>query len=529
MDTGVSREPHTSKKCVGLFFAGRYIGSMKLVSARQMQELDRQTIQLDRVSQKLLMRRAGQAVAEAARAMLSKRGRVLVLAGPGNNGGDALIAANLLKRSGYRVEILQLSSRKSTATFQFQDADLVIDGLLGTGLSRPVKTEFKAAIEALNRARAKTPCLKVLAVDIPSGLNADTGKPMGAAVMADVTVTFGLPKLGLVQQSAADFVGRLQIADIGFSAGRIARIKTAAEVLTRADIRPLVRVRRAGSYKTDFGHVLVVAGSEGLHGAAWITAHGALAAGAGLVTLAVPRAIYSLVASQCRQVMVAPIDDGGFGYFGELSWRSLEPLLAKKTVLAIGPGLGRERHTLPFLEKLLGAARMPLVLDADALTLLAGKLKILRNLKAPAVLTPHPGEMARLLGATSRHVQQDRLKTAAGFASKHHVVLVLKGARTVIAEPSGPVWVNVTGNAGLASGGSGDVLTGVIAGLAGQRLTPADAAKLGVFVHGLAADQIAAEPVVTGIKVEKLLEAIPGALRFCRQSPKPSEDTRRTP
>jgi NAD(P)H-hydrate epimerase len=339
---------------------------------------------------------------------------------------------------------------------------------------------------------------------------------MGSAVVADLTVTFGLPKLGLVQQSAADFVGKLRVADIGFSPARVARIKSAADYLTEADIRPLIRPRKPGSYKSDFGHVLVVAGSEGLHGAAWIAAHGALAAGAGLVTLAVPRSIYEVVASQCRQVMVAPIEDGGLGCFCQRSWKALEPLLAKKTALAVGPGLGRAKETGAFLEKLLAAARTPVVLDADGLSLLAGRTRLLRSLKAPAILTPHPGEMARLLGSTPRRVQADRLKIAAAFASKHHVLLLLKGARTVIAEPAGPVWVNSTGNAGLASGGSGDVLTGVIAGFAAQRLTPAEAAKLGAFIHGLAADRLASGPVLTGIKVEKLLEAIPDAIKFCR-------------
>lgn len=492
---------------------------MKLVTARQMQELDRQTIQIEKVPRKMLMRRAGRAVADAARAMLRRGGRILVFAGPGDNGGDAIIAADLLKRAGYRVQIFQLPSSRRLGTLDvglWTGVDLVIDGLFGTGLSRPVKGEFKKAIESLNQAKRVNPRLRVLAVDIPSGLNADTGKPMGAAVTADVTVTFGLPKLGLVQQSAADSVGKLRVADIGFSPARVSRIKSAAEYLTEAEIRPLVRARKPGSYKSDYGHVLVIAGSEGLHGAAWIAAHGALAAGAGLVTLAVPRSIYPIVASQCRQVMVAPIDDGGFGYFGELSWKPLEPLLAKKTALAVGPGFGRARHTLAFLEQLLGAARAPMVLDADALTLMAAKPALLRGLKAPAILTPHPGEMARLLGSNSKRVQEDRLKIAAGFASKNHIVLVLKGARTVIAEPSGRLWINSTGNAGLASGGSGDVLTGVIAGFASQRLMPADAAKLGVFIHGLAADRLADEPVVTGIKVEKLLEAIPGALKVCR-------------
>jgi len=499
----------------GVFFAFGYIGGMKLVTAGQMQELDRQTIQIDRIRQKTLMRRAGRAVAETARNLLPRRGRVLVLAGPGNNGADALIAGDLLKKAGFRVT--EWSAQKSEiSNLKFEMADLVIDGLFGIGLSRPVKGKFKEAIDALNRARRRHPALRVLAVDIPSGLNADSGKPMGAAIAADQTVTFGLPKIGLVQQTAADFVGTLTVADIGFSASRVERIKSAAEYLTQADVAPLIRARKPGSYKGDFGHVLVVAGSEGLHGAAWIAAHGALAAGAGLVTLAVPRSIYEVIASQCRQVMVAPIEDEGRGFFTDKSWNSLEPLLAKKTALAIGPGFGRARETGAFLERLLAAARAAVVLDADGLSLLAGRAGLLRRLKVPAILTPHPGEMARLLGSTSRRVQANRLGTASGFASRHHVVLVLKGARTVIADPAGPVWVNSTGNAGLASGGSGDVLTGVIAGLAAQRLTAAEAAKLGVFIHGLAADRLAEGPIVTGIKVEKLLDAIPAVIRSCR-------------
>lgn len=486
---------------------------MKLVSARQMQELDRQTIQIDRIPQKTLMRRAGRAVADAARSVLPKRGRVIVLAGPGNNGGDALIAGDVLRRAGYRVDVIRVDAKSQISNPQFEIADVVLDGLFGIGLSRPVRGPFKVAIDALHRARCAHPDLRVISVDIPSGLNADTGRPMGAAVTADMTVTFGLPKLGLIQQSAADFVGKLVVADIGFRTARIAKIKSAAEFLTVREIRPLIRARKPGSFKNDYGHALVVAGSEGLHGAAWIAAHGALAAGAGLVTLAVPRSIYSIVAAQCRQVMVTPIEDEGLGCFTAGSWKSLESLLAGKTALAAGPGFGRSPATLDFLRKLLPAVRVPMVLDADALTLLAGNLKLIRAAKAALILTPHPGEMARMTGSTSRRVQADRLRCAASFASRQNVIMVLKGAHTVIAEPAGGLWVNSTGNAGLASGGSGDVLTGLVTGFAAQKSRPADAARLGVFIHGMAADRIAGARVVTGIKVERLLDAVPAALQ----------------
>jgi NAD(P)H-hydrate epimerase len=391
----------------------------------------------------------------------------------------------------------------------------VIDGLFGTGLARTVKGDFKLAIEALNRARIRHSDLKVLAVDIPSGLNADSGRPMGAAVAADVTVTFGLPKVGLIQQSAVDLVGRLAVADIGFSPSRIAAIKTRLEYWTEAEARRLVRPRKMGAFKNDYGHALIVAGSVGLHGAAWITAHGALAAGAGLVTLAVPRSIYEVVAAQCRQVMVAPLEDDGRGFLTPGAWDDLQPLLAKKTAVAIGPGIGRAPPTLEFLTKFMPALRAAAVLDADALTLAAGRPKILRAARGPLVCTPHPGEMARLLGSTSQKVQANRLEIAARFARnarKQNVVIALKGARTVVADPAGLLSVNSSGNPALASGGTGDVLTGVIAGLLAQGMPAADAARLGVFIHGRAADRLAEGPVTVGLKVEDLLREVPRVL-----------------
>ena len=461
---------------------------MKAVTTEQIRQLDQQAIAAG-TSGEELMERAGYAVAKAAVEFLKRRDSrsAVLFAGKGNNGGDAFVAARHLAAAGCEPTVVLLCRRdevRGDALAHFQRmvgvkvtewpwkteaAGVVVDGLLGTGLKGDVREPYVAAIKMINSLGAP-----VIAIDIPSGLDSDTGEVRGACVRADVTVTMGLPKIGLLKQSATDFVGRIEVADIGLSDEAVA---SDVELITRADIE-LPR-RRPSAHKGDFGHLLVVAGSEGYTGAPAICAHAAARTGAGLVTLAVPREIYPIVASTSPpEVMPRPVT------FDELS----PNYLSQFDAIALGPGLGQKPEVQKAVWKLVTSAAAPMVVDADALNALAQGVAALKKVNARMVVTPHPGEMGRLVGKSAKEVQAQRWEIARGFAQEYNVVTVLKGAGTVVADQSGKLWINSTGNAGMAKGGMGDALTGIIGALLAQGLSALDAACAGVFVHGLAGD-----------------------------------------
>ena len=459
---------------------------MKAVTTAQMRELDRRTIAAGTPSAEL-MDRAGQAVARTVQRLLAPHANhsVLLFAGKGNNGGDAIVAARYLANAGCTTTLILLGRRTELTgdpLFHFQKligvevrewpcplptATVVVDGLLGTGLSGDVREPYRTAIQAIN----DSPAL-VVAIDIPSGLGTSS------CVRADVTVTMGLPKIDLLQPSAVDYVGRLEVADLGFPAAFIAALTTNVELITPADL--VWPQRRRSAHKGHFGHLLIVAGSEGYTGAPVLCAHAAARSGVGRVTLAVPRSIYPIVAAQSPpEVMPRPLDS----------------LAGQFDAVAIGPGLGHGAKIPQF--------DLPTVLDADALDL--------RAIRPGMVLTPHPGEMARLTGKSAAEVQSDRWAVARQFAREHHVTLVLKGAGTVVTDANSPLWINATGNPGMAKGGMGDALTGLIGGLLAQGLSPLDAARTGVYLHGLAGDRAAARIGATAFLTTDLIESLGAA------------------
>lgn len=441
---------------------------MKAVTTAQMRALDARTIAAGTPAA-ALMERAGAAVAERVRALGSQS--VLLAAGKGNNGGDAVVAARHLEAAGRRVKLVSPEQVNPAMLHDFAP-DLIVDGLLGTGLTGDVREPFATAIRCLNDAR-----VPILAIDIPSGLDGDTGEPHGIAIHATTTLTMGLPKLGLLRAPA--YVGVLEVADPGFPPEFIAEIPSDVEWLTAGDVAPLLPRRRRDAHKGDFGHLLILAGSEGYTGAPVLCALAAARVGTGLVTLAVPRVVYPIVAAQCPpEVMPLPLD----------RLESFEGF----TAVALGPGLGRAPETQRTVLRWLDDCRQPMVVDADALTALAQNVSALNHVGGPVVLTPHPGEMARLLGQLPARVQADRWGVARQFARDHGVVLALKGAGTVVTDKTGTLWINTTGNAGMAKGGMGDALTGILGGLLAQGVPLLDAARAGVFVHGRAGDFAAA-------------------------------------
>lgn len=437
---------------------------MKAVTTEQIRQLDQRAI-AGGTSAAELMERAGSAVAQSVLRILRQRNlrSVLLLAGKGNNGGDAAIAARRLVAEGVEAKLVFVERERRSQPLP--SGDVIVDGLLGTGLTGVVREPFATTVAAINAARRP-----VLAIDIPSGLDGNDGQPHGIAVRAEVTVALGLPKIGLLCPEAAEYVGRIEVADIGLPSEGVT---SNVELITRDDL--LLPKRRCDAHKGDCGHLLILAGSEGYTGAPVLCAHAAARMGVGLVTLAVPREVYAIVASHCPPEIMPR------------AWDRLDSLNGFDAV-AMGPGLGQAPETQMQIRRWIAASTVPTVVDADALNALAKELPVLKRTQASLVLTPHPGEMGRLIGKTTEEVQAQRWNVARDFAALQGVTLALKGAGTVVTDRSGVLWINNTGNPGMAKGGMGDALTGMIGALLAQGLAPLDAARAGVFLHGMAGD-----------------------------------------
>jgi ADP-dependent NAD(P)H-hydrate dehydratase / NAD(P)H-hydrate epimerase len=513
--------------------------SMRVVTSRQMQELDRRAINDIGIPGIELMENAGRGTFEQIKRsypeLVTKK--IVVLCGRGNNGGDGFVIARHCCNAGASVHVVLLAGIGNVTgdaqtnlhayqqlggvirevideagwdslTGDILHADLIVDALLGTGLSSDVTGVYKRAINFINSLTAP-----IVAVDIPSGIDATTGRILGAAVRAQLTCTFGLPKRGLLLFPGASHAGRLEVIDIGIPASLIVQEENMEMLLERNFFKGVLPRRDADTHKGSYGHVFVIAGSPGKTGAAAMAAQAALRTGAGLVTLGVPRTLNSILAIKVTEAMTEPLPDFGEGFLGITAWPKVKDILKGKSVIALGPGLSERDETAQFTYRVLEEAMAPLVIDADGLNAIAKKITVLKNIKAPAVLTPHPGEMGRLMGRSTQAIQMDRIESARAFSLEHGVIVVLKGARTVIAEPGGAVYINPTGNPGMASGGMGDVLTGMIAGLVAQGLEPLQAAQLAVFTHGHIGDGIAAGRAPIGILATDIIEGIPGALK----------------
>src|SRR5438874_7140353 len=440
------------------------------------------------VSVETLMDQAGAGVARAVRQFFPKPATCIVFAGKGHNGGDALVAAEQLQRIGWKIDIrlpfaeencsemtqkklnaLRVATPKLADTIGRASHTFILDGLLGTGAKSFLREPIRTAAREINRLRREENAF-VFAIDLPTGLDADSGEnDPDDSVIADFTVTIGFAKHGLIVDSALNLVGRFEIVPLpGLwpEAGAPNELAAAPHSLG-----PLLPRRKFSAYKNQFGRIGVVAGSKGFVGAALMTSQGALRAGAGLVEVFVPEEIYEVVASTAPlEAMVKPV-------------KSYDDLLKEKPdVWALGPGLGKSRaaQILELIEK----AKQPMVVDADGLNILADKISALKRCKGERLLTPHPGEMKRLF----LDKKETRAKTATRFCNRFPVTLLLKGSRTIVAEHDLPLSYNTTGNPGMASGGMGDVLTGVCAGLVGQGLSLYDAARVGAWICGRAAE-----------------------------------------
>ena len=500
---------------------------MRVVGAAEMRAIERAAIDRLGVPSLELMERAGRAVSEAAARLERPGGRLVVVCGGGNNGGDGWVAARLLQPSG-RVRVVAVVAPKALAgdaaemarraraagvleepfvaggTLGAGPADLVIDALFGTGLSRPPEGRYAAAIDAM--ATARRGGARVLSADLPSGLSADTGRPLGPCVEADATVTFGLRKRGLVLFPGVTLAGVVTVADLGLPPAALEAEPEQCRLLEEPEARALVPARPPAAHKGEAGRLLVLAGSPGKTGAAHLALLGALRGGVGLVTLASRAEVLPLALAGRPEAMSAALDGGGPLGLDDLP--ALVRLALSADALVAGPGLHRGPGTGRLLRQWLSEAPRPAVLDADALNALEPEPAWLGQLPAPVILTPHPGEMARLCGMTAEAVQSDRIGLALERAAAWGTVVVLKGAGTVVAAPGRPAAVIPTGNAGLATGGTGDVLAGLIGALLAGGLTPFDAARAGAWLHGAAGDLVAGRLGQRGLLASDLGEAI---------------------
>lgn len=518
-----------------------------VLTADEMRAADRATIDQDGVPGAVLMENAGGAVAAAAQRLFPGARRPVVVCGKGNNGGDGFVVARRLRERGALAVLVgsrdQVGGDARThldayvrdggvlreaadvagwasAAGALDEADLVIDALLGTGLRHQPEGLTAVAIDAMRRAGARG--VPVLAVDLPSGVSSDTGAVPWPAVVATETVTFAAPKVGHVLPPACDNVGHLEVADIGIPEARLAASTHALWLLEAGDAARAFPPRPRDAHKGLFGHVLVIAGSMGKTGAAVLAARSALRAGAGLVTVATPSPAQAMVAVGVAEAMTEGLAATAGGGIDAGALETALALAEKRDAVVLGPGLGADPATQAFVRGFVARCAVPLLVDADGLNALgrlseAGSKNGDRGHDRSLVLTPHPGEMARLLGLTNAEVQARRLEVAREAAARSGAVVVLKGQRTLIAEPGGRVVVNPTGNPGMATGGTGDVLSG-IGGALLARLEAWVAATVAVYLHGVAGDVAARRKGEDSLIAGDVVEALPTAIRGLARS-----------
>jgi ADP-dependent NAD(P)H-hydrate dehydratase / NAD(P)H-hydrate epimerase len=513
---------------------------MKIVTAAEMREIDRLTSEKFGVPSLKLMENAGMAVAEFVRERYPQASRIAVICGKGNNGGDGFVAARHLHLAGKVVEVLLLASSDdlkgdaaemfdrlpvpavevvAEAQLQvefarsFARSDLFLDAVLGTGFKPPVSPLYAAAIRLLNAAKAP-----IVAIDVPSGSEADGVNPQAGddIVRADAAVTFTAPKPvnvfgDLVRMTTA-------VAPIG-SPEEAIKSTLGLQVITVPDFAKLLAKRPLDSNKGMYGHALIFAGSFGKSGAAAMAGMACLRSGAGLATIATPKSVLTSVAGYAPELMTEPLPETDAGTIAHAALDRWDELTNKMTVLAIGPGLTQNSETVEFVREALRRAAIPTVIDADGLNALDGHTELLKEAKAATIITPHPGEMARLCGTSVKTVQADRIGIAREFAASRNTIVVLKGYKTVVASPSGEVWINCTGNPGMATGGTGDVLTGITAGLLAQYpQEPLFCAIAAVHLHGLAGDAAKDHVGEMSLMATDLIHLLPETLRRAKKS-----------
>lgn len=517
---------------------------MKILTADQMRQVEQECAKIG-VPTDVLMENAGRAVAETVKKILGDiaRQNILILVGPGNNGGDGLVAGRYLHDGGARVNLYLFSQRpaedRNFALVQergipwldanqdgnlsqlddwLSSATVVLDAIFGTGKSRPLAGIFASVLNKVNEVKGKRPELRIIALDLPSGLDADSGAADPACLYADNTITLGFPKPGLFNFPGVERAGQITVVDIGIPA-HLAK-EGISELITDDWARSVLPPRPLTANKGTFGKVLVVAGSINYIGAAYLACNGAIRVGAGLVTLATATSLQPILASKLTEVTYLPLPESSPGIIAPEAARRVKRAFGEYNVLLVGCGLGQSRSTARFIRSILSRIKtgpLSLVVDADGLNTLAKVRRWWRRLTGDAILTPHPGEMARLTGMSIDEVQSDILGVAKKAAQEWHKTVVLKGAYTVIAAPDGRSMVRPFANPGLASAGTGDVLAGVIAGLVAQGVPLFEAAACGVYLHGKAGEMVKDKLGDAGMVASDLVPALPLVIKRLKE------------
>ncbi|MBI2067372.1 MAG: NAD(P)H-hydrate dehydratase [Deltaproteobacteria bacterium] len=487
---------------------------MRIATREEILKADQLASTKYKIPESLLIDKAGTGAAEVVLKKFPSLKRVLVVAGKGKNGGDGRIFAKRLKEKSIDCHLLSWFDSQNNWRQLIQDSDLIVDALVGVGLSKPLKGSEKELVETINQS-----CKKVVALDIPSGLSADQGRACGVSIRADLTCTFGLPKVGLYIGDGPDYAGKVVSVDIGYPSSLLDEVGIRGRVISPEDFSSFLRPRRADSHKGSYGHFLLVGGSTNRLGAPLMAARAALRTGAGLVTLALPDRCYQKIPRGLLEVMYEPLPSSPVGRLTVKALKPLVDLMEEMGCVAIGPGLGVTPDIRKIVLEVIKKGNSPVVLDADAINALERVVDELRRVRKPLVLTPHPGEMGRLAGKSSAAVQEDRLGTARDFAKRYGCHLVLKGAGTIVATPEGDYYVNPTGNPGMATAGMGDVLTGMLGALISGVSTGAMEGALleailgSVYLHGLAGDKVRGRLGDRGFLASDVIEEIPLAFR----------------
>lgn len=505
---------------------------MQICSAEQMRDFDRRAIENFNISGIVLMENAAQKVAFEAFKMIKEieNPKVFIFAGKGNNGGDGFAAARILKNMGVNVFVFLTGNEadlkgdakinfniikkmkiniESASDLNFKNeilCDLIIDAIFGTGLKREITGDLCDLIENINNCGKE-----ILSIDIPSGIDSDTGNVMGKAICADITVTFVCPKLGLILYPGAEYAGKVMTKDISVPKEILEEMEIKSNVLDIKAAKELIPKRKKRSNKGTFGKIMVVAGSKNMTGACFLACKGAYNSGAGIVYSCIAESGIDITRTLIPEAVQVPLTEKD-GMVCLESYFDIEKMLHKATAAIIGPGLGISSDVSKFMEKILCSINVPIVIDADALNAAAKNINILKEIKAPFIITPHLGEMSRLTGKSVDCISKNMIETAVKFSEEFGCVTVLKDSRTIISSPDGKYFINTTGNSSMAKGGSGDVLSGIIGGLLAQGSEVFDAAVLGTFLHGLAGEfaskKLSMYSVLAGNIADNIFEAV---------------------
>jgi len=510
---------------------------MKAADADTIRSIDRIAIEKYGITGLELMENAGRGVADVVKsAMPSPGGRIAIMAGKGNNGGDGYVAARHLHNSGFKVTVFSLgrtgeikgdaalnaaswlkmggevrellsSADLKAAESSLRHSSIVVDAIFGTGLEKDITGIHAETVDLVNSVDKK-----IISVDIPSGIHATTGAVLGRAVKAHITATMAMPKLGLFLFPGRSFSGIVEVVDIGVPKEMVEDEAIRWNIITEGDLRKSLKPRKPESHKSTHGHLLVLAGSPGMTGAAYMASASAMRAGAGLATLGVPGSLNDIMEVKTTEVMSIGLPETPDKMLGAVSFDAIKAMLPGKTAVVIGPGVGNTPEMMRLIEMLVQEIKVPLVIDADGLNSIAPQISMLKKAKTEIVLTPHPGEMARLLNASTEDIQSDRMGSALRLVEMTGATVVLKGAGTIIASPTGRIYINTTGNPGLATAGTGDVLAGMLGGFLAQGYGPEEAASAAVYIHGLAGDEVKRTQGELGMMAMDLVPLIPRLL-----------------